>query len=56
MQYREELDKLVQAKSPRRKSGLQIVPHQRHNPITNPIDHHIENPYIMKKIMERMNR
>lgn len=25
----------------------------RHNPITNPIEYHIDNPYILKKIQER---
>lgn len=24
----------------------------RHNPITNPIEYHIENPYILKQIQE----
>lgn len=24
-----------------------------HNPITNPIEYHIDNPYILKKIQDR---
>lgn len=24
----------------------------RHNPITNPIEYHIENPYILKQIQD----
>ncbi len=25
----------------------------RHNPITNPIEYHIDNPYILKEIQNR---
>ena len=26
---------------------------QRHNPITNPIEYHIDNPYILKQIQNQ---
>ena len=25
----------------------------RHNPITNPIEYHIENPYLLKRMQDR---
>lgn len=26
----------------------------RHNPITNPIEYHIDNPYILKKFQDKV--
>lgn len=28
----------------------------RHNPITNPIEYHIDNPYILKKYQDRIGK
>lgn len=32
-----------------RKSQFEFQPVGRHNPITNPIEYHIDNPYILHK-------
>lgn len=37
------------------KSILQLGQMGRHNPITNPIEYHIDNPYILKNIQDREN-
>lgn len=37
------------------KSILQLGQLARHNPITNPIEYHIDNPYILKNIQDREN-
>jgi hypothetical protein len=35
------------------KSICQMNNKLRHNPITNPIEYHIENPYILCKIQDK---
>lgn len=35
------------------KSIVQTGGEGRHNPITNPIEYHIDNPYILNKIQNR---
>lgn len=36
-----------------RKSPFEYQNIARHNPITNPIEYHIDNPYILKEIQNR---
>lgn len=36
-----------------RKSKFEYQNIARHNPITNPIEYHIDNPYILKEIQNR---
>jgi hypothetical protein len=37
----------------RRSKQFQFNNVSLHNPITNPIEYHIDNPYILKKIQDR---
>lgn len=36
-----------------RKSNFQFNNVARHNPITNPIEYHIDNPYILKEMQSK---
>lgn len=38
-----------------RKSYFELNNIARHNPITNPIEYHIDNPYILKKFQDKVN-
>jgi hypothetical protein len=38
-----------------RKSYFELNNIARHNPITNPIEYHIDNPYILKKFQDKAN-
>ena len=37
----------------RKSKQFQFANLSLHNPITNPIEYHIDNPYILKKIQDR---
>lgn len=51
--YLIDLQKLVNEKAEiNRKRPEPTVDHKRHNPITNPIEYHIENPYILKRFQQ----
>ena len=39
---RESLDRMVEEKAP-----------VKHNPITNPIEYHIENPYLLQRMQHK---
>ena len=53
--YFTDLDKLVEEK--RRVLPAASTPKPtKHNPITNPIEYHIDNPYILKKMQNKYNR
>jgi len=54
--YRKELDQLVESKfdPSRENKSMFYQPQSRHNPITNPIDGHVENPYFVKKLGNRL--
>ena len=39
-----------------RKSTFEYHNIGRHNPITNPIEYHIDNPYILKRIQDKSVR
>ena len=50
--YFDDLAKIVDEK--RKPQPVQYTPKpQKHNPITNPIEYHIDNPYILKKIQKK---
>lgn len=57
-EYKSELSHLVQEKHHRdsldQKLAENIV--TRHNPITNPIPFHIENPYFIKRMQDNRMR
>jgi len=38
-----------------RRSLFKLEGQSRHNPITNPIEYHIDNPYILQKIQRNMH-
>jgi len=53
MRYQGELSVMMQEKRMRDSIDIDLMAksrEQRHNPITNPIEYHIENPYILKKM------
>lgn len=53
--YRKELDNLMHSKlATKGPNDPSYRPHDRHNPITNPIDGHVDNPYFVKKIGNRL--
>lgn len=54
-EYRLDLQKLMEEKREKEmRKPEPSVDYRRHNPITNPIEYHIENPYILKRL-ERYN-
>jgi hypothetical protein len=54
-EYHSQLGSLVQSKATR--ESLDMMVEQRapakHNPITNPIEYHIENPYFLQRMQAR---
>lgn len=49
--YQIDLKRLVEEKKiASQKRPEPSTEHRRHNPITNPIEYHIENPYILKRL------
>ena len=55
--YREAMVQQIQEERIRRgrRSLFNYNNVQRHNPITNPIEYHIDNPYILKQIQNQRN-
>lgn len=54
--YRKELDRLLESKglSGHQQKSSFYEPPPRHNPITNPIDGHVDNPYFVRKLAHRL--
>lgn len=54
-QYSSELAGLVSTKAARDSLDRKVAESQisRHNPITNPIEYHIDNPYLLKRMQEK---
>jgi hypothetical protein len=49
--YQIDLQRLVEEKRiANQKRPEPSTEHRRHNPITNPIEYHIDNPYILKRL------
>ena len=49
--YRIDLQRLVEEKRiANQKKPEPYTEQRRHNPITNPIEYHIDNPYILKRL------
>lgn len=53
--YFEDLAKIVEEKRKPKPSQMTPKP-QKHNPITNPIEYHIDNPYILKKMQKKYDQ
>lgn len=55
MKYQSELQGLVEEKRQKELLGRDRSTYspQRHNPITNPIEYHIENPYLLQRMAQR---
>lgn len=57
MMFRQDMVQQIEQERERRqvKSDFRYQNVARHNPITNPIEYHIDNPYILKDIQRRSN-
>lgn len=55
VEYKNDLDKLVEFKSSQNRTDKSPFydREERHNPITNPIEYHVDNPYILKKYVKK---
>lgn len=55
MRYGTELASLVHEKALRDSLDVKVQESlaNRHNPITNPIEYHVDNPYLLKRMQER---
>ncbi len=55
MMFRQDMVQQIEKEKERRqrKSDFKFQNVARHNPITNPIEYHIDNPYILKDIQKR---
>lgn len=53
--FRQVIVKQIEEEQERKhkKSPFEYQNMARHNPITNPIEYHIDNPYILKEIQSR---